>query len=181
MNNIISTEYAEALFMLACEEHFEEKCREDLQIIKEIIESESEYISYLASPSITKEEKLSAIKASFGERVHMHVESFLMLLCEKNRIELLSDCINEFEKLYNALRKVSIAQVISAIPLTETEKQKISSQLEKRLGHKIELNCAVDESIMGGIIIKTEDSIIDGSLKHKIQEVKEVICGESKT
>ena len=54
----------------------------------------------------------------------MHVESFLMLLCEKNRIELLPECITEFEKLYNALRRVSVAQVISAVVLTDTEKQK---------------------------------------------------------
>ena len=127
--------------MLACEEHFEEKCKDDLLFIKEIINNESEYISFLASPNLSKEEKLSAINVAFGERVHRHVESFLMLLCEKNRIELLPYCILEFEKLYNALKKVSVAQVISAVALTETEKQKISSQLEKKLGHRVELNC----------------------------------------
>ena len=181
MKNNVSTQYAEALFILSCEEKIEEKCLNDLQLVRSVMDTEPDYLVFLNSPSVKKEEKLEAINSAFCERVHEYIVSFLMLLCENGRIELLNSCIDEYEKLYNELRNVDKVQIISAVKLTEDEKSRITEGLERKLGHRVELICEIDEGIMGGIIIKTSDAIIDGSLKRKMREVKEVISGESKT
>ncbi len=181
MKNNISTEYAEALFLLSCEEKSEEQYLYDLRLVKDVFDLEPEYIMLLISPSITMEEKLSAIDSAFDERVNTNIVSFLKLLCENNRINMLYSCIEAYEKLYNQVKRVAVASVISAVMLTEDERARITAKLEKKLGCRVELNCSVDEKILGGLIIKTEDAIIDGSLKRKMRDVKEVISSEPKT
>ncbi len=180
MNNI-SHEYAEALFLLSCEEKNEEKYLFDVRLVKEILKSEPEYVELLHSPSISKEEKLNLIENAFDGRVNMHVVSFLKLLCENNRISEIFSCFDAYEKLYNEVKRVIVAKITSAIELTDDEKAKIKARLEKKFGYKVELECKVNEKILGGIIIETEDTVMDGSLKRKMRDVKEVISNESKT
>ena len=179
MRNNISLEYAEALFLLSCEENKKEEYLRDLGIVKEALTEE--YIMLLRSPEISKEEKLGLIDAAFEGRVLEHIVSFLKLACENGRAELLPMCIENYEKLYNRVNKVIVARVTSAVELTEEEKAKIIAALEKKSGHRVELLCTVDQSVIGGVIISTEDVVIDGSLRRKIHDVKEVIKVEPKT
>ena len=181
MKNNISHEYAEALFLLSCEEKSEEKYLFDLRIVKGIFEDEPDYTELLHSPAISKEEKLQLIENAFSGKINEHIVSFLKLMCENNRIEHLYSCFEVYEKLYNEVKRVIVANVTSAVELNEDEKARIKARLEKKLGYKVELVCEIDEKILGGIIIKTEDTIMDGSLKRKMRDVKEVISDESKT
>ena len=181
MKNNISHEYAEALFLLSCEEKNEEKYLSDLRTVKSILDSEPDYIELLRSPAISKDEKLTLIDNAFAGGINDHVVSFIKIMCENNRIDELYTCFDVYEKLYNDVKRVIVANVTSAVELSESEKSKIIEKLEKKFGYKVELVCQIDEKIMGGIIIKTEDTIIDGSLKRKMRDVKEVISDESKT
>lgn len=179
MNNI-SSEYAEALFLISCEENAEEEYLNDIRLVGQVIDAEPEYIMLLRSPNLTLEEKLTSIDEAFGESVNENVLSFLKLLCENNRMENLGECIEAYEALYNQIKGVVIARVTSAVELTDLEKERLTAGLEKKLGRKVELACAVDPAILGGIIVETGDTVIDGSVKRKIQEVKEVINSEPK-
>ena len=181
MKSNISHEYAEALFLLSCEEQCEEKYLFDLRLVKSLLDESPEYLELLHSPSISKEEKLSAIENAFSGRINEHVVSFLKLLCENNRIEYIYSCFENYEKLYNQVKRVIVANVTSAVSLTEDEKARIIKKLEKKFGYKVELICKIDEKILGGIIIETDDTILDGSLKRKMRDVKEVINSDSKT
>ena len=181
MKNNISHEYAEALFLLSCEEKNEDRYLFDLRLVKDILDSEPEYVELLHSPSIPREEKLTIIETAFGGKINEHIVSFLKLLCENNRIEYIYACFEDYEKLYNQVKRVIVANVTSAVALTEEEKARIIEKLEKKFGYRVELVCQIDEKILGGIIIKTDDTIMDGSLKRKMRDVKEVITSESKT
>lgn len=180
MKNNISIEYAEAMLLLGKEESRDEEILKDLRLIKSAICKNGEFIELLHSPNISKEEKCAIIDTVFEGRVCEYAVSLLKLLCENNRIELLPLCIEDYEKLYSQINKVVSATVISAVELTEEEKAKIVKSLEKKTKNKVELECQIDKSILGGIVIKTEDAIMDGSLKRKIRDVKEVIGSESK-
>lgn len=175
MRNNISLEYAEAMITLGAEEGKGEKFLSDLKMIKALIEKEPQLIELLRSPSIAKDEKLSVIDAVFLGKAEEHVVSLLKLMCENNRIELLPLTIENYEKLYNEINKVCVARVTSAKELTEEEKSKLTKALEKKMKCKVELECTVDEGIIGGLIVETDDAVIDGSVKRKIRDVKEVI------
>ena len=175
MRNNISLEYAEAMITLGAEEGKNEAFLNDLRMIKALMENEPELIELLRSPGISKEEKLSVIDAVFLGQTQEHTVSLLKLMCENNRIELLPLTIENYEKLYNEINKVCVARVTSAKELTEDEKSRLIKALEKKMGCGIELECKIDESIIGGLIVETDDAVIDGSVKRKIRDVKEVI------
>lgn len=180
MNNI-STEYAEALFLISCEENEAEEYLNDVRLVGKLFKEEPEFIMLLRSPNLSQEEKLSVLESAFGGRVKEHVCSFLKLLCQNGRMELLHECIEAYEALYNQIKGVAPVCVTSAVALSEDELQRLTAGLEKKLGRRVELECVVDPSILGGIIVETNDTVIDGSIRRKIQEVKEVINSEPKT
>ena len=175
MRNNISLEYAEAMITLGAEEGKGEKFLSDLKMIKALIENEPQLIELLRSPAIAKEEKLSVIDAVFLGKAEEHVISLLKLMCENNRIELLPLTVENYEKLYNEINKVCVARVTSAKALTEDEKARLTMALEKKMRCKVQLECKIDKSIIGGLVVETEDAVIDGSVKRKIRDVKEVI------
>ncbi len=175
MKNNISNEYAEALFELALEEKATDAYYKELKSISAIFEGDMEYIEFLSSPSIPTEEKLGAISVAFEGKVNDNVVSFLKLLCERGRAELFFACLDDFERLYNESKRVMLVTVTSATELSDSEKEKLIVALEKKHSLKVELKCIIDKSILGGIIVETESSVLDGSLKRKLRDVKDVI------
>ena len=175
MKNKISIEYAEAIFAIAMEENKTAEYYEDLRLVDSLIKESPEYLELLMSPSIETAEKLTLIDSAFVGKLMENTISLIKLLCERNRIELFRECFMDYEKLYNASRQTAFVTVISAVELTDTERERIKASLEAKYKLSVELRCEIDKSIMGGIIIKTDDAIMDGSLSRRLQDVKEVI------
>ena len=102
-------------------------------------------------------------------------ETFLQLLCEKGRILSFDLCVAEYRRLLQIKESVISAKVVSAIPLTEDEKQRLTKKLEKKSGKTVSLTCSVDPTLLGGLIVEMEGAVVDGSLRHRLLEVKEVM------
>ena len=175
MQNNVEKEYSQALFTLACEENSAEKYYEELKLVSDVFRSDTEYLTLLSSPNLSMEEKISCIDGAFSSFVSEYTLSFLKLLCEKGHISRFDVCLDDYEKLYNLKCRTRVARVISSVELTDEEKAKIKASLEKKWKVTVNLACETDESILGGIIIETEDTVIDGSLKSKLRDVKDVI------
>ena len=170
-------EYAEALFMLAAEEQKTEEYSRSLGLIRSVVQENPTYPEFLASPAIPLSERLAALDEAFGDSVPEYVLSFLKLLCENGRIRLLEECIAEFEKLSMAFSNRIAARVFSAIPLDEDQKQALCAKLEKISGKIVEPEYTVDPSLIGGIKIEIEGKTYDGSIKHRLYDVKDVMIG----
>ena len=170
-------EYAEALFMLASEENKTEEYLSSLLTFRELVEETPDYLEFLSSPAIPIGERLSAIDEAFGNDLPEYALSFLKLLCENSRIGSLCACIEEFEKLSRAFENRSVANVTSAVPLSNEQKQKLCAKLEKLTGRTIDAFYTVDEALIGGLKIDIEGKTYDGSIKHRLSDVKDVIIG----
>ena len=118
----MSKEYATALFMLACELGAEKEYAVALDTIVAAMEGSSEYVEFLASPSIPVKERLDAIEQAFASAVPENVLSFMQLLCEKGRIRSFNDCVTEYGKLLEFSQQISVAKIVSAVALTEDDK-----------------------------------------------------------
>ena len=177
----IAKEYGTALFMLACEVDKKKEYASALETIEAMLLETPEYINFLASPSIPLSERINAIENAFSDKVPEHLLSYLELLCEKGRIACLLQSIKEYKALLDASEHVSNATVTSAVELTVEEKDKLKAKLERINGGLVNINYLIDESLLGGIIVEIDGKIIDGSLRHRLREVKEVINYEHKT
>ncbi len=172
-----SKEFASALFELAMETHAEEATLEALKDVRAIFDAQPEALALLASPAIPKKERLAVLEKALGDSVPDTVMGFLQVLCSHGQIRNLNGCIHAYEELYNASRKLSTAYVTSAVPLDDEQKSKLKQQLEKRLGRIIRLECRNDASLLGGLIVEVDGKVIDGSLRHRLHEIKEVMNG----
>ena len=171
----IAKEYAEALFLLACEEGEEKEIMTALEDVAALLGDNPELMELFSSPGISLKERQETIVAIFGDRIPKRALSFLQLLCEKGRIRSFESCVEEYRGLLRLRESVISARVVSAVPLTEDEIAALTKNLEKKSGKTVILDCSTDPSLLGGVIVEMEGTVMDGSLRHRLHEVKEVM------
>ena len=168
-------EYAEALFMLACERGAQDEYDADLELVKNIFESESDYIDLLSCPSVPVGEREQSLRAAFEGNVSEDVLSLLCILCARGRMRETLDCIKEYKKLLTEYKKIRTAVIYSPRELSSDEKEKLKAKLESISGYSVSLDCRVDTAMLGGIVVEFDGKVMDGSIKARLHEVKEVI------
>lgn len=172
-----SKEYAAALFLLAKETGMEKEISDALAGVLQVFRDNPDYIELLAAPGIPKRERAGAVEQALTGAVPEYVVSFIQMLCERGHIRSLEACVREYERLVQESKHISTAQVVSAVPLTEEEKERLERKLQALSGHSVILECSLDESLMGGLVVQMDGRVLDGSLKHRLHEVKEVMHG----
>lgn len=161
--------------MLAAENGATDLFDKDLDIILETVKENPRYMELLSSPVIPIEERKSIIEAAFGGFVCRDAVSFLKLLCERKHIGGLSDCVKEYKAMLDESKKISTARVRSAVELDEKQKAALIRKLEKKSGHRVVMEYAVDKSIIGGLTIELDGKIMDASLNKHLRDIKDVI------
>lgn len=173
--NDTAKDYARGLYMLAAEERREREYLEELKVIAQTLDEEPMYAAVLSAPSIPMSVRSKLLDEAFGGRLSVHTVSFLQLLCKRGYIHMFGDCYGEFRKMYLDFSNTVRAKVTSAVELNETEKAKVAEKLHLLTGQTAMIRYIIDPSIIGGIIIETDEQIIDGSVRRRLKEIKEVI------
>lgn len=173
--NDTAKDYARGLYMLAAEESREREYLEELKVIAQEFDEEPSYKAILSAPSIPFSTRSELIEKAFGGALSVHTVSFLKLLCKRGYIFLFDECYNEFRKMYLDFSNTVRARVTSAVELSESEKIKVADKLYQLTGQTAMIRYETDPSIIGGLIIETDEQIIDGSLRRRLKEIKEVI------
>lgn len=168
-------EYAVALFDLARETNNEETVLDGLLLVYDVWEKTPELLPFLKSPGVSKQIRLDTIRQTFEGSVPEYVVSMLCLLCEQSDIGLFDGCVKEYEKLYHTRMNLAHALVTSAVALTEEEKSALCQRLERISRAKTEVDYQVDPSLLGGLTVEMDGMILDGSLKHRLQTMKDVM------
>jgi len=168
-------EYAAALYMLAAEEQLTKTVSDGLKTVSAAMRETPEYLDFLSSPNIPVRERINALDKAFSGTVHEYVLSFLKLLCEKNHARLLHKCIADFEDMCHINDGIVTANVVSAVPLKKAEKEQLKIKLEKLCNKTVLLNCYVNSAILGGMIVHVDGKVLDGSLRRRLHDIKEVI------
>ena len=171
----LSKEYAEALFALAAEMKQEKAYLEALRVVGDAIAAEPDYVDLLAAPAVPAGERAALLEQAFGAAVPEQVLSFVQLLCTHRQIRHLPDCIDEYHRLYQAAVAMSTAYVTSAVALTDEQKAHLAEKLSAKFGRTIDPICTVDKHLLGGITVRIDGVVLDGSLRRRLQAVKDVI------
>ena len=171
----VAKDYAAALFMLGAEENRLDGFCADIQLVRDMFRENPEYIDLLASPALDSAEAEQIVCQAFQDSVDADVLSFLHILCQRGHIRQIDECCQEFETLYKTSKNISTAHIVSAVALSADQQTALKAKLEKALGRTVELVCRVDDTLMGGLTVTVDGKLMDGSLKHRLNEVKEVI------
>lgn len=171
----ISKEYAAAIFELAKERNSESEFRAAIRKMQNEFDAAPEYTELLSSPGIPFDERCKLLEQAFENHVPEYVLSLAELMCNKGYIKLFGEFAKEYENLYCASRRESYARVVSAVELSNDEKARLIKKLEEISGCAVNVQYEIDVSLIGGAVIYIDDRIIDGSLRAKIKDIKEVI------
>ena len=167
----ISSVYASSLFSLAEDENKIDTIMEELKELSVVFSENRDYPALLDSPTIPLSERLSLIDNAFSG-VDEYIINFLKILCEKKCVYAFSDCAKHFEKLYNKANNIEKITVITAVPLSDSLKEKLVKKLGAEYNKKIVPEYKVDSKILGGIIIRTENSQTDASVRSRLDAIK---------
>lgn len=167
----LSTVYSASLFSLADEENVLTQIMDELLALKSIFSENADYALILDSPTIDVTSRLALIDEALSD-AHEYVKSFVKILCEKKCVHLFGECIGHFEKLYNKKFNIENVTVITAFPLSDALREKLRAKLGKDLGKEIILDLKVDKDLLGGLIIRTENSQTDASVRARLEAIK---------
>ena len=173
----LNREYATALYAIAAENGAQDAYEAGLDIVLAAFEQNPEYKALLSAPAIPISERLAALEEAFLNAVPEEVLSFVQLLCEHGRVAELAACVQEYKLLMNEYHRRILATVRSGVPLTTEEMARPTKKLEKISGHSVELVCELDTTLLGGVVVEMDGRRIDGSLRHRLHEVKDVMNG----
>ena len=169
----VAKKYAQALFLSAKEKGLMDKLYEQLGDLKDLVEEDASLLSFLGAPQVLEESKKSLVREVFSGHVEQLVVEFLVVLVDKGRVGFLVEIIDEFRRLVEAEQGLGRITVITAVPISESERSRLIDKMAAKTGLKIVLEEKVDKSILGGMIVVMYDEIIDGSVRHGLNLVKE--------
>ncbi len=169
----VAKKYARALLLAVKEKKLVEKADEQFRGLQELIRKDRSLINFLTAPQVSDEKKYDLVRTVFSGRLEQIFIEFLIILIDKHRIKFLPDIIGEFDRLLKAEKGIIKATVISAVKLDPKVYEELKPKLEKKTGLKVEIEKKIDPSILGGMIVIMYDEIIDGSVRHGLDLIRE--------
>lgn len=161
-------EYGKALFLLTEEEKMTESILADLKIARDAMLQNPTYEKLLDTPALSKAEKIDLIDKAFSS-LHELLCNFMKLLCEKRAIYLFPKAVEEYLRLYDESRGIERVEVVTAIEMTESQKDALAKKLAANLGKTIVIKNTVDKTILGGVKLRYAGIQLDGSVQKRLE------------
>jgi len=169
----IAQGYSQALLSIAKSENLVDRVEEELTALREAFSSDSRLRAFLENPKVTTEGKRDALSELLGKQVSVITKTQVSLAIEQGRGALLPEIIDAYFALTSESRKKITAKVITAVPLSDAALQNIESTLSELVEAPVFLKTTVDPEILGGITVHLAGRIIDGSLKSRLDHLRE--------
>ena len=179
MAKLVSKTYGDALFELATEEKKEDILLEEALEIKKLLTENTEFIKMMNHPQISREDKETVITNVFKGRVSDDMSGLLELLVKNGRFNEVESVIDYFIAKIKEYKKIGIAYVVTPLALSDAQKSAVEKKLlDTTQFESMEMNYDIDESLIGGMIIRIGDRVIDSSIRSKLykltKELKQV-------
>ena len=175
MYEYLDRRYALALYEVAEERGKVKEYMEDLQFICDTIENNSDFYQVIKHPQISVKPKKKLFINIFKGHIDEELLSFLLLLIEKDRIMFLKEKLNEMKKIHLERNNTLKGIVKTTVALSDEEYNKLLAKLEKKYNKKIILERVIDPSILGGIFLKVDNEVMDGTVKYRLENLKKLM------
>lgn len=172
MAKLISGTYGEALFQLAVEENKEDQFLEEVTALQQILAENGEFSNLMNHPKISGEEKEEVLKNVFKGRISDELTGFLLLILQKDRYGELDDILDFFIAKIKEHKGIGTAYVTTALSLKDEQKKEIEKKLLDTTSYReMEINYIVDQDLIGGMVIRIGDRVVDSSIRTKLEHL----------
>ena len=171
----IAEVYGRSLFEVASEHDKADEIREQLGEFADALEEHRDLTVFFFSPYFsTPEKKEGLAKALDG--VDETLSNFLELLIEKHRMPAIFRIRRVYDKLWEQANRILPVQIATAVPLDDGVARKLGDEIEKTTGQKIELTSTVDPDLLGGIVVRVGNSILDASIRNRLETLRRTVA-----
>ena len=175
MAKLVSKRYAYALFEAGLELNKLDVFKEDLQVIAHVLNVEPQIQKILSHPKISKDEKKDLMSSIFGGKVSQEMLNFLYIIVDKRREGNLMEISDQFNELFNEHKNIVEVTAITAVPMDRKAQDRLAVVLGNKINKTIRLRNIVDKDIIGGVLLKVENKIIDGTVKGQLESMEKAI------
>ena len=173
MAKLISKTYGDALFELAVEKDKVDVMLEEIEQLKGVLSENKDFGRLMNHPKIIKEEKIQVAKDVFTGRISEELLGFLTIIITKDRYKDIDAILDYFIAEVKRYKGIGIATVTTAVPLKEEQCEKIEQKLLDTTQYsKMEMHYNLDESLIGGMVVRIGDRVVDSSIKTKLSELQ---------
>ncbi len=169
--------YAAALYAAASAAGNVDRVADDLHLVASALHEHPKLRDALIQRVTPDRAKRAVVQKLFGERLDSLTLQFLLLLIEKRRERIALNAEAAFRKIADERHGVVRAQVISAVELSGAEREQLSDLLARRTGRQVLIEPQVDPGILGGLVIRIGDRLLDGSVKAEIRRLRQALAG----
>ncbi len=170
--------YAEALFRVVQAEGELERVEDELFRFGKVLEANHELKQVLSDQSIDKEQRHKVLDELLADKVSPHTLGLVSFVVEQGRGRHLPEILDELTRLAAEARQSVVAEVRSAVPLDDKQQKQLAQALSKATGKDVEVKVIVDPSVIGGVVATVGDTVIDGTVKRKLAELRSQVGGK---
>ncbi len=167
--------YATALFQVVRAEGEIDRVEDELYRFGKLLDTNHELKQALSDQSIDTDQRKKVLAELLDGKVSPHTLGLLGFVVEQGRARQLPQILSELSKLAAEARDAVVAEVRSAIPLDAQQQSALAEALSKATGKKVELKVLVDPEVLGGVVAKVGDTVIDGTVRRRLEQLKEQV------
>jgi len=169
MAKLVGATYGEALFELAVEEGREEELMGEIIQLRELLSENPDFGKLMNHPKVLKEDKLEVLESVFKGRISEELVGFLHLIVSKDRYGEIDSILDYFIDEVKQVKGIGVAYVTTALDLSEAKKKEIEQKLLSTTSfNRMEMHYQVDEGLIGGMVIRIGDRVVDSSIRSKL-------------
>lgn len=176
--HIIHEIYSDVLFQLAEESGQAERALEDLALVGTVLQKEPDFVKLLTSDKLKDAEKAEVIRRVFAGRVCELTLNFLCVLARRGRVGFLTGIADRYEVLVDKLKNCRLVEITLVDKKDDAELEQLRQQIKDAIGAEVKLKVSIDPGILGGIVIRQGDLMIDNSVRTILnQTVNAIVSG----
>ena len=173
-NELVSG-YAQALFGVVQAEGELDRVEDELFRFGKLLEQNHELKQALSDQGIDKQQREKVLEELLADKVSPHTLGLLSFIVTQGRARQLPQILDQVARLAAEARQSVVAEVRSAVPLDDAQQQKLAESLSKATNKNVTVKVIVDPAVIGGVIAKVGDTVIDGSIKRRLDQLKEQV------
>ena len=141
-------------------------------LVNDVLFKFPDFEATLGSPRVAIDEKMALLDRVFGNKASEQLQTFLKVLCQHERLDCLREVSFESRRIVSELRNRVQVEVTTAHPLSEEQLSDIVHELQVKMSCEVDVATKIDEDIIGGIVVRVGDTVVDGSVRNQLQQMK---------
>lgn len=172
MAKLAAKTYGDSLFELALEEGKTDLFLKEAEFVQQILAENEDLVKLMTHPKISKEEKENVVEKIFQSNISDEMTGFLVIVIKKGRFNEIQAILSYFIAKVKEYKKIGVAFVATAVELRQEQKQALVKRLIETTEYEtMEMNYTTDPSLIGGMVVRIGDRVVDSSIKHKLNDL----------